>query len=93
MRVENTGFLPTALSQGERTREVYPTRLILDVRPERLLAGTRITNLPTLAGSGGATEVRWTVYVPDQSEIGFEIVSMLGGRVVGTVDLRDPAVY
>lgn len=93
MRVENTGFLPTALSQGERTREVYPTRLILDVQPEQLLAGTRITNLPTLAGSGGAAKVRWTVHAPDQSEIGFEIISMLSGHVEGTIDLRDPVIY
>ncbi len=93
IHVANTGFLPTSLSQGERTREVYPTRLILDVRPEQLLAGTRITNLPTLTGSGGATETRWTVHAPDQSEIGFEIVSMLGGRIEGTIDLRDPAIY
>lgn len=93
IHIENTGFLPTSLAQGERTREVNPTRLVLDMRPEQILAGTRITYLPVIKGSGGAAEVRWTVHAPDQSEIGFQVVSMLAGRVEGTIDLRDAGIY
>jgi len=91
--VENTGFLPTVLAHGERTREINPTRLVLDVPPEQLLAGSRITFLPALKGSGGATELRWTVHTPDRSQIGFEVVSMLAGTVAGTIDLRDTGIY
>jgi len=93
IHVENTGFLPTDLAHGERTREVYPTRLVLDVQPEQVLSGTRITYLPVIEGSGGAAEARWTIHAPDRSEIGFQVVSMLGGTVKGTIDLRDAGIY
>jgi len=93
LQIENTGFLPTILAHGERTREVHPTRVVLDVRPEQLLAGTRITYLPVLAGSGGATNVRWTVHVPDRSEIGFQVISMLAGQIDGLIDLRDATIH
>ncbi len=93
LHIENTGFLPTLLAHGKRTREVHPTRLVLDVRPEQILAGTRITYLPVIEGSGGGAEVRWTVHAPDQSEIRFQVVSMLAGQIEGTIDLRDAGIY
>ena len=93
LHVKNTGFLPTILAHGERTREVHPTRVVLDVRPEQVLSGTRITYLPVIAGSGGAAEARWTIHAPEQSEIHFQVVSMLAGRFEGTIDLRDAAIY
>ena len=93
LQIENTGFLPTSLAHGERTREVHPTRVVLDVRPDQLLAGTRMTYLPVLAGSGGATKVRWTVHTPDRSEIRFQIISMLAGQVDGLIDLRDATIH
>jgi Zinc carboxypeptidase len=93
IHIENTGFLPTILAHGERTREVHPTRLVLDVRPEQVLAGTRITYLPVMKGSGGAAEARWTLHAPDQSEIGFQVVSMLAGQIEGVIDLRDAGIY
>lgn len=93
VKIENTGFLPTTLAHGERTREVHPTRVVLDVRAEQILAGTRITYLPALAGSGGAAKVRWTVHAPDRSEIRFQVISMLAGTVEGTIDLRDATIY
>ena len=93
IHIENTGFLPTILAHGERTRDVHPTRLVLDVRPEQILAGTRITYLPAIKGSGGAAEVRWTIHVPDRSEIRFQVVSMRAGQIEGVIDLRDAAIY
>lgn len=93
LQIENTGFSPTALAHGERTREVHPTRVVLDVRAEPLLAGTRVTYLPVLAGSGGAAKVRWTVHAPDRSEIRFQVISMLAGRVDGVIDLRDATIH
>jgi hypothetical protein len=93
IHVENTGFLPTVLAHGERTREIHPTRLVLDVEPEQILSGTRITYLPVIEGSGGAAEARWTIHAPNQSEIGFQVVSMLAGTVEGTIDLRDAGIY
>lgn len=88
IHIENTGLLPTVLAHGERTREVHPTRLVLDVPPEQILAGTRIVYLPSIEGSGGVAKARWTVYAPNQSEIGFQVISVLAGTVEGVVDLE-----
>lgn len=88
IEIENTGFLPTSLSQGQRTREVHPTRLILDLPNTAVLSGQRAQTLEVLAGSGGASQARWIVHCPDLKEIKFEVVSMLAGHIRGTVTLN-----
>ncbi len=87
IQVENTGFLPTSLAQGQTTREIYPTRLVLELDDEFFLSGARITTLPTLPGSGGMVETRYIIYAPGRKKIDFTIVSMLAGQVEGTIDL------
>jgi hypothetical protein len=89
--VVNTGFLPTALAHGETTQEVYRTRLILDLEPECFLSGAKVTFLPTIAGSGGTAKARYTIRVPNRQEVHFRVVSMLAGRVEGTVELLKAA--
>jgi alkylated DNA nucleotide flippase Atl1 len=89
IEVENTGFLPTSLAQGRTTREVYPTRLVVDLDDRYFLSGARFTTLPTIRGSGGMVEARYTIKAPDCKKIGFEVVSMLAGRVEGTIELPD----
>ncbi|MBL7188237.1 MAG: hypothetical protein ISS70_18085 [Phycisphaerae bacterium] len=89
IEVENTGFLPTSLAQGLTTREVHPTRLVVDLDDKYFLSGARFTTLPTIRGSGGVVEARYTIKAPDRKKIGFEVVSMLGGRVEGTIELPD----
>ncbi len=93
IQVENTGFLPTVLAHGERTREVNPTRVVLDVSREQILSGTRIVYLPVIEGSGGDAKARWTIHAPNRSEIRFQVVSMLAGTVEGVIDLRDAGIY
>ncbi len=93
IRVENTGFLPTVLAHGERTREVHPTRIVMDLEAERFLSGVRTTFLPVIRGSGGMTEARWTVHVPDRKEIRFQVISTLAGRVEGVIDLTNTEIH
>ncbi len=88
IQVENTGFLPTSLAQGQTTREVYPTRLVIELDDEHFLSGARITTLPVIPGSGGMVEARYIIYAPNSKKIGFEIISMLAGQVEGTINLR-----
>ncbi|MGE5295670.1 MAG: hypothetical protein ACM3VT_12650, partial [Solirubrobacterales bacterium] len=88
--VTNVGFLPTALSHGETSRQILPTRLTLDLEPACFLAGAKTTFLPTIAGSGGTAKARCTVRAAGRTEIQFEVVSTLGGRVKGTIDLLKP---
>jgi hypothetical protein len=87
IQVENTGFLPTVLEHGRTTREVNPTRLVMELDDESFLSGSRITNLPAIRGSGGMVELRYIVTVPEQEKIDFEVVSMLAGKVKSSVEL------
>ena len=87
IQVENTGFLPTVLEHGRTTREVNPTRLVMELDDESFLSGSRITNLPAIRGSGGMVELRYIVRVPERQKIDFEVVSMLAGKVKSTVEL------
>jgi hypothetical protein len=89
IQVENTGFLPTVLEHGRTTREVHPTRLVMELEDESFLSGSRITNLPAIRGSGGMLELRYIVRIPEREKIDFEVVSMLAGKVKGSVELPD----
>ncbi len=62
---------------------------VLALEDELILSGTRITNLPAIRGSGGMAEVRYIVRTADHKKVDFEIVSMLAGRVEGTVELQE----
>ena len=88
IQIENTGFLPTSLAHGQTTREVYPTRLIIELDDKYFLSGTRITPLPVIDGSGGMVEERYIIYSPNGDNIDFKVISMLAGQIEGTIDLK-----
>ncbi len=85
--VTNEGFLPTALTHGETTHEVYPTRVVLDLGPECFLSGAKTTFLPTIQGSGGTAKARYVIQAANRQEVHFQVVSMLAGRTEGTIEL------
>ena len=89
IQVENTGFLPTSISQGQRTGEVYPTRLTIDLDDKFFLSGTRITNLPLIPGSGGTEEVRYIIRAAGRKKINFGVISALAGKITGTIELTN----
>ncbi len=89
IQVENSGYLPTALAQGTVTGEIFPTRLVLDLDPPSILSGAKITRLNAIEGSGGMTEFRFIVHAPDRRPVGIEVISMLGGSLKTTVNLKD----
>lgn len=88
IQVENTGFLPTSLAHGQTTREVYPTRLVIELDDKYFLSGSKITSLPVISGSGDMTEVRYVIYAPDRDKINFDVISMLAGQIEGIIDLK-----
>ena len=89
IQIENTGFLPTVLAHGQRTREVHPTRLVLKLDDDCFLSGRRITTLPTIRGSGGMVEQRFVIRASGRDRIDFQVVSMLAGRLEGTIELTE----
>jgi hypothetical protein len=68
--IANTGYLPTALYQGVRSRKARPVRIDLTL-PEggRLLAGQKVTLIHTLAGNGGHRELEWILKAPPGSRL------------------------
>lgn len=89
VQVENTGFLPTALAQGEVTGEVYPTRVVLDLDERQILSGTRITRLGPIEGKGGMKEVRYILQAKGPAKIEVNVISMLGGSARTTFELKE----
>ncbi len=89
MVIENTGFLPTVLIHGARTRQINTTRLVLKIDDKRILSGQRVTIFGPIKGMGGKAETRWVVHAPDLEGIEFELVSALAGQVSGTIELKD----
>ena len=64
--VENTGTLPTALSQGTVTRKAAPVLVkLLDLGEAKLLSGRALNRINALSGMGGTQEYRWLVLVPE----------------------------
>ena len=86
--VTNTGFLPTALSHGETSQQVLPTRVTLDL-DAAVLPGRGEDHVPARHrrqrrhGQGPAIRSA----SPDRNRIRFEVISTLAGRVKGTIEL------
>src|SRR5262249_10571774 len=88
VQVENTGYLPTSLAQGNITREVYATRVVLtNITDKAILSGTKRTMLGAIEGSGGMKEVRWVIHA--KGKLDLEVVSMLGGTVNASIELKE----
>jgi hypothetical protein len=87
VQVENTGYLPTAMAQGELTREVFPTRVELELRAEAVLSGLPRTTLATIPGSGGMREARFVVNGKGLNTVDVVVTSMLAGTVFAEVRL------
>jgi hypothetical protein len=61
MRIENTGYLPTALAQGCSRVKCCP-RASLKLDDKEILSGRRTTPFGAIEGSGGSRELRWVVH-------------------------------
>jgi hypothetical protein len=86
-QIENQGYLPTALAQGEVTREVLPTRVTLQTSPENILSGSKRVLLERINGSGGMKEVRWVMNATALKSVTIEVVSALGGAITNEIAL------
>lgn len=80
VKVINTGYLPTILAHGERTGEVFPTRVEISLPKEAILAGEKKIRIGPLAGRGGMEEVKYVVQGKDGQEVVVEVISALAGH-------------
>jgi hypothetical protein len=87
--VTNEGYLPTALSQGVRTRKAPPVLVRLKVGDGKILAGKALNRIDALAGSGGRQEYRWLVQAPEGvRSITLEATTPKAGRATKVIELR-----
>jgi len=89
LRIKNTGYLPTVLKHGERVREIFPTRIEIDVPDEDILGGEKNVRLGPIAGSGGNTETRYVIKAKPGTKVTFTVISALAGTDRTTVELRE----
>jgi hypothetical protein len=87
--IENTGFLPTAMQQGVRSRSVPAVLVQLDVPPENVITGAAKTSLvPSLNGSGAREEFSWFVRGSPGDRVQLRVRSTKSGLASTTITLR-----
>jgi len=86
--IVNEGYLPTVLAHGERTGEVLPTRLVIGLPDESILAGRNRWKLGPIKG-GESIERRCVVKTESGKTVDVEVVSALAGRDRKTIVLGE----
>jgi len=87
--VANTGFLPTALAQGVRSRAVAPVMVQLGVDPSAIVTGDAKTSfVQTLAGSGARKRFTWIVEGRAGAQVELRARSQKSGLDSTTITLR-----
>jgi len=78
--VENSGFLPTAMSHGVVSRSVKPTMVQLGVDPETIISGNAKTNFfSSLDGSGNREKYEWLIRGNPGDQIELTVVAQKAG--------------
>ena len=87
--IENAGFWPTSLAQGQTARAVKPTMVQLGVDPGAILSGSAKTSfLQTLAGSGSRAKYEWLIKGKTGETIELLVRSEKGGSATARVTLK-----
>jgi murein tripeptide amidase MpaA len=87
--VENAGFWPTSLAQGQTARSVKPTLVQLGVDPGAVLSGSAKTAfLPVLAGSGSRARYEWLIKGRAGQAVELLVQSEKGGSATARVTLK-----
>ncbi len=87
--IENSGYLPTALSQGVAARSVAPTMVQLDVPPEDVLTGAAKTSFfQSLDGSGSRKTYVWVIRGRQGMSLQLHVRSQKAGSDTATITLR-----
>lgn len=87
--IENTGYLPTALAHGLRSRSVDPTLVQIQVAPEAVISGdAKSARTARIEGSGGTASYSWVIRANSGQTIEITSRAVKGGRDSITVTLR-----
>lgn len=87
--IENSGFLPTALSQGVASRSVAPTMVQLGVDPKAIVSGNAKTNFfQSLDGSGNRQKYEWLIKGKSGDKIELKVVAQKAGTDKVNITLK-----
>jgi hypothetical protein len=87
--VENSGYLPTALSQAVQARAVKPVMVQLGVPPESIITGDEKTNhINALAGAGTRQSFEWVIKGKPGTSVTVRAVSQKSGSDTATLTLQ-----
>ena len=88
-RVQNTGYFPSALQHGVRSRAVDPVSVQIQVDPGDILTGASKTHMiQRLEGSGATQEVSWVIQGREGASVEIRVRAEKGGSDTATVTLR-----
>jgi Zinc carboxypeptidase len=71
----NDGLFPTGLAIAKVNRRVRPVVVTMDLDADRILGGKRVQKIWSIAGSGGAHELRWIVRGNKGEVVTFRVTS------------------
>ncbi|MDX1283545.1 MAG: hypothetical protein R3182_00965, partial [Draconibacterium sp.] len=87
--VENTGFMPTALSHGVVSRSVKPTMVQLGVDPKSIISGNAKTSFfQALAGSGSREKFEWLIKGKPGEKVELKVVAQKAGSDKVNITLK-----
>ena len=87
--IENSGFLPTSLSQGVTSRSVKPTMVQLEVEPEAIISGSSKTSfIQALDGSGNRQKYEWLIKGKAGDKIDLKVVAQKAGTDRVSITLK-----
>jgi hypothetical protein len=87
--IENSGFLPTALAHGVKSRGVSPTMVQLGVDPDAIMSGSSKNNyIQKLEGSGKRQQYEWLIKGKSGDKIELKVVAQKGGSDTVTIVLK-----
>lgn len=87
--VQNTGYFPSALQHGVRSRSVDPVSVQIQVEAEDILTGAAKTHMiQKLNGSGTTQTVSWVIQGRDGTSVEIRVRAEKGGSDTATVTLR-----
>lgn len=89
-QIENTGFLPSALSHGVVARSVDPVTVRIEIEPGALITGDPpAAQIPRLEGSGSREEFQWLIRGSEGDSVQIRVRSQKGGSDMVSVVLGE----
>ena len=87
--VQNTGYFPSALQHGVRSRSVDPVSVQIQIDPDDILTGASKTYMiQKLDGSGTTQAISWVIQGREGASVEIRVRAEKGGSDTATVTLR-----